>query len=103
MRKLFLWSIALLCIRGELLVAQEETGMKPVAPQVMWAALPYNLEGWVLLKSTGETQLGTWLESKVVREFEKKIPRDPNAPADAPEPPPMWTRILVTDAGKHAD
>ena len=80
-----------------------EEGMKPVAPQVLWKALPGNLDEWVMLRSTGEMGLGSWLESKAVREFKRK---DPPVLEGQPKPlpaPTMWTRILVTDTGKHPE
>ncbi len=95
--------VAALWALTNVFVVAEESGMRPVPPQLMWKALPENLEEWNLLKSKGETGWGTWLESKVEREFERPIPPDPKAPADAPAPPPMWTRIQITDTGKHPE
>ena len=77
--------------------------MKPVAPQVLWEALPGKLDEWVMLKSTGEMGLGSWLESKAVREYKRKDPPVVEGQAKQPPAPPMWTRILVTDTGKHPE
>ena len=64
-----------------------EEGMKPVAPQVLWEALPGNLNEWVILKSTGEMGLGSWLESKAVREYKRKdLPLLEGQPKPLPAP-----------------
>lgn len=87
-------------------VAQEEgdaEGMKPVKPQLLWEAMPRQLEEWKMLKSTGEMGLGTWLESRAVREYERKeLPPKPGQTGTTPAPK-MWTRILITDTGKHPE
>ena len=83
--------------------ANDEEGMKPVNPQLLWEAMASNLEDWKMLKSTGEMGLGSWLESKAIREYERKEPPpEPGQPKPAPAPR-MWTRILITDTGKHPD
>jgi hypothetical protein len=81
----------------------EDTGMKPVAPQVLWESMPENLDEWELLRSTGEMGLGTWLESRTIREYERTIPPAPDGQPQQEPAPPMWTRILVTDTGKHSE
>lgn len=80
-----------------------EEGMMPVNPQLLWGGMPDKLEDWKMLKSTGEMGLGSWLESKAIREYERKEPPpEPGQPKPAPAPR-MWTRILITDTGKHPD
>ena len=81
----------------------DEEGMKPVNPQLLWKAMPGHLEEWKMLKSTGEMGLGSWLRSKAIREYERKeSPPAAGQPKLAPAPP-MWTRILITDTGKHPE
>ena len=81
----------------------DEEGMKPVNPQLLWEAMPGKLEEWKMLKSTGEMGLGSWLESKAIREYERKEPPPAAGQPRSATASSMWTRILVTDTGKHPD
>lgn len=78
-------------------------GMHPVSPKLLWSAFPAKLKEWKMTKSTGELGIADWLESCVLREFERPIPPDPEVDPAAAVPPPMWTRIRVIDTGKYDD
>jgi hypothetical protein len=76
----------------------EDTGMMPAKPQSLFAALPGKLENWKLTRSTAEGLYSEWLQSRVVREYERQLPAE-----EGEAPPPLsTTRISITDTGRHA-
>ncbi|MCB1230526.1 MAG: hypothetical protein KDN19_09685 [Verrucomicrobiae bacterium] len=79
-----------------------QKGMIPVLPSALWVVMPEDLKTWELTKSTAESRLAEWLQTRVVRQFEKRgasDKKDSEAPTDSPEPSPR-TRIAITDTGK---
>ena len=77
----------------------KESGMLPVQPQALFAALPGKMDNWKLTRSVAEGRYSDWLESRVVREFERQLPAKPGEP-----PPPLsTTRISITDTARNAN
>ncbi len=79
---------------------KDPEGIIPVSPVVLLEALPANPKTWKLTRSTGERRLSGWIESRVVREFEKKVP-DPKNPEKVERT--LVTRVTITDTGKFPE
>jgi len=50
---------------------QKEKGLMPVAPEILFKSLPKKVKGWKLKRSKGRLNIGMWMESEVLREFER--------------------------------
>lgn len=75
----------------------DESGMMPVRAQDLFAALPGKLENWKLTRSTAELRYSGWMQSRVVREYERQLPAEKGE-----DPPPLsTTRISIVDTGRH--
>ena len=74
---------------------QLKKGMMPVSPDLLFRALPKNVEGWKLKQSKGQLGIGIWVESEVLREFER-VPRE----NDEKQEKPASTKITIKDTAK---
>ncbi|NNE92946.1 MAG: hypothetical protein HKN23_14980 [Verrucomicrobiales bacterium] len=87
---------------GETFDEKDPRGMLPTSPQSLFPVLPGKMESWELKRSTGETRYNQWLESRVVRIFEKEITLPPieGAKGGSEKKVTLRTRVTVTDTAK---
>lgn len=84
-----------LCVITTAYSEQLKKGMVPVAPELLFKALPKSAEGWKLKQSRGRSGIGIWLESEVLREFERDIQQKGKKQEE-----PAATKIIIKDTAK---